>query len=324
MAGIRLSLAVAIALAASVHGLRLADEEQANATDAANAANTTHMENLIRPPIRLVRPVQVKWTYFPPEPRLGIVTGGTPEEYEEGSHGQKAALILMTYAKKKGYALYVDRNIGRYTARHHSWAKLHVMHQLLDDVPLLVWIDPDVLLTDMDFSLETLIKQSPCKGAQQLRWDQYFPEEVQDDTFLWLSADTRQGGMDQYAVNTAPGIMVLRSGPEAKEFLERVWRVGEIPNYYARHSYAARKKEGQAGEWPYEQGAIWDVLAGMPSHYMRKACIAPVGHLHSLTDAKWKDSMALRRLTDKNLHMKNKIADDYLRKFNLAKPLLKV
>eukprot|EP00408_Alexandrium_pacificum_P022836 CAMPEP_0171185322 /NCGR_PEP_ID=MMETSP0790-20130122/16242_1 /TAXON_ID=2925 /ORGANISM="Alexandrium catenella, Strain OF101" /LENGTH=77 /DNA_ID=CAMNT_0011650341 /DNA_START=78 /DNA_END=308 /DNA_ORIENTATION=+ len=77
MAGIALRAACALVLAASVQSLRVSEEEVANAS-------------------------AVKWTYFPPEPRLGIAIGGTPEEFATGQYGAQNALILLQYAKRKG------------------------------------------------------------------------------------------------------------------------------------------------------------------------------------------------------------------------------
>lgn len=315
MVGLRATAAVVLALAAHVRGLRLADEADGNATDASDSAEP-------RSTAKIVRGGPVKWTYFPPEPRLGIAVGGDPEEFAMGEYGSRNALILLQYAKRKGYALYVDKNVGRHTARKPGWAKLHVLHQLIDDVPLLVWMDPDVVMTKPDFSLETLIKQSPCRGVHQTRWDEYLSKEVKDDTFLWLSASDREGGRDQYEVNTAPGMMVLRRSPLAKEFLEKVWHVGGKPGYFLRHRYAARPYEAQVEEWPREQGAIWDVLASMPDKYLRKACIPAAGHLLSLDNHHWKEKILMRRLSDKAPRERNGIIGTYFKQFGLSDSML--
>mmetsp|Transcript_50368 Transcript_50368/g.146137 ORF Transcript_50368/g.146137 Transcript_50368/m.146137 type:complete len:343 (-) Transcript_50368:69-1097(-) len=339
-----LSRTVALAFnfaAVAVHGLRrLADEEHLNATiplpdDVANgtaflsqvapasaAAVAPGSGVVYSPAIETVLGGPVHWTYLPPDPRVGIVTGGLPDEYGIKGYATRTSEILKMYAKKKGYALYIDKNIGRHIDRNPKWAKLHVMHQLVDSVPLLVWIDPDVVLTKLDFSLEVLIKQSTCQGERQTRWDEYLPKEVKNDTFLWLSADEHNGGIDQYEVNAAPGVVVLRRGPLTKEFLEKVWKVGENPGYFMKHRYAAKPRQGQTGEWPYEMGAFWDVLAGNPGKYMRKACIAPIGHLHSLNSENFHLAMNLRRLADKTDSRKRSIADGYFNTFNLNPSIL--
>eukprot|EP00408_Alexandrium_pacificum_P006653 CAMPEP_0171233640 /NCGR_PEP_ID=MMETSP0790-20130122/41024_1 /TAXON_ID=2925 /ORGANISM="Alexandrium catenella, Strain OF101" /LENGTH=94 /DNA_ID=CAMNT_0011699905 /DNA_START=50 /DNA_END=330 /DNA_ORIENTATION=+ len=94
MAILRTSVALALAFAAGVQGLRFSEESNV----------TTDGDTVDKRPIR--------WTYFPPEPRLGIAIGGTPEEFATGEYGAKNALILLQYVKRKGYALYVDKNIG--------------------------------------------------------------------------------------------------------------------------------------------------------------------------------------------------------------------
>uniref|UniRef100_A0A7S1RNN8 Nucleotide-diphospho-sugar transferase domain-containing protein n=1 Tax=Alexandrium catenella TaxID=2925 RepID=A0A7S1RNN8_ALECA len=307
MAFLRRGVAAAISLAAGVHGLRLTE-------DGVNSANASVAVNESRPASRATA---VKWTYFPPEPRLGIAFGGSPQEFATGEYGAKNALILLQYAKRKGYALYVDKNMARHSVRNPSWNKLHVLHQLIDDVPMLVWMDADVVMTRPDFSLYTHIKQTKCNGVHQTRWEEYLPKEVQDDTFLWLPASDRPGGADQYEVNTAPGMMVLRRSDEAKEFLEKVWHVGDNPGYFLRHRAAAKPREGQTGEWPYEQGAIWDVLAATPDKYMRKACIPPPGHLVSLDNHHWKETMMLRRVSDKKQSQRNSIVGQYFDSFGL-------
>jgi len=248
----------------------------------------------------------INWTYFPPSPRLGIVTGGSPHEFADGNFASKTAIIFLKYAKRKGYALYVDKDIARHSTRHQNWNKLHIMHQLIDDVPLLVWMDTDIVLTRLDVSLEVLLRQAACKGANQGRWEQFFSKEANDDTFLWMSADTRNGGFDQYSVNAAPGMMALRSGPLAKEFLEKVWHVGDQPLYFLHHKAAAR--EGDEGEWPYEQGAVWDVLAGNPSRYMARTCLPPVGYLQSVTNRAWVPEMFARHCSEQTDKGRNRTA----------------
>jgi len=230
------------------------------------------------------QPDSIQWTYLPPSPRLGFVTGGTPDEYKNGNFGSKTSAIMLKYAKRKGYALYVDKDMARHSRRHVNWNKVHVMHKLLDDVPLLVWMDSDIALTRFDVSLEVLLMQSDCRAANQGRWEPYFPKEPSDSTFLWMSADHHNGGWEQYSVNAAPGLMALRRGPMAKEFLEKVWHVGDNPLYFMHHRAAAPKmnKGEDLGEWPYEQGAIWDVMAQEPWVYMRGACIASGTHFHSI------------------------------------------
>lgn len=339
-----LSRTVALAFnfaAVAVHGLRrLADEEHFNATipladDVANGtaflsqvspAIATEVApgsgTVYAPAIKTVLGGPVHWTYMPPDPRVGIVTGGMPTEYGMDGYATRTAEILKLYAKKKGYALYIDKNIGRHIDRNPKWAKLHVMHQLVDSVPLLVWIDPDVVLTKLDFSLEVLIKQSECQGDRQTRWDEYLPKQVTKDTFLWLSADEHNGGVDQYEVNAAPGVVVLRRGPLTKEFLEKVWKVGETPGYFMKHRYAANARLGQVGEWPYDMGAFWDVLSSNPAKYMRNACIAPVGHLHSLNSEHFHLSTNLRRLSDKTESAKLSIADRYFQTLGLKESIL--
>mmetsp|Transcript_36914 Transcript_36914/g.102499 ORF Transcript_36914/g.102499 Transcript_36914/m.102499 type:complete len:416 (-) Transcript_36914:76-1323(-) len=288
--------------AASIEVAEASGEARVNATEP--AATDAKREKL-------------QWTYFPPSPRLGLVTGGLSEEYADNNFAEKTSLIMHKYAEKKGYALYVDRNISRHSSRNVGWNKIVLMQKLLDDVPLLVWMDSDIVLTRLDVPLDTLLTSSACNGARQQKWAPYLSNDVKESTFLWMGADMRYRGFDQYTVNTAPGLMVLRRGKQAKEFLEKVWEVGYDPLYYLHH-WAGAKREEMVDEWPYEQGAVWDILTNEPNVYMRNACIAPLNYLQSVTCLDWNGRTLARHCSELPDSGKNKVVDLHMNRLNIS------
>mmetsp|Transcript_65771 Transcript_65771/g.203894 ORF Transcript_65771/g.203894 Transcript_65771/m.203894 type:complete len:300 (-) Transcript_65771:78-977(-) len=228
------------------------------------------------------------WTYYPENASIGIVTGGTPDLYARANYGSKAASIMLKYAKKHGYAFYVDKNLGRLSTRAKGWNKVMLMTKLLREVQTLVWMDADMVITDDSKSLEALLEKLKCDGAQQHRWANYLPVKADNNTFMWLSADVSPG---RYLVNANTAMVVLRRSHEAFDFLTKVWRAGDDPNHFQHHDDPMRfmHKDPKSPDygWPWEQGAVWDVLAKEPSRYLRKTCIAPETQMHSVRPYKW-------------------------------------
>jgi len=263
------------------------------------------------------------WTYFPSEPRVGIVTGGTPFLYEDANFASKTAALMLKYAKRKGYALYVDKNMGRLSERQDTWNKVILMHKLLKEVPILVWMDPDMVLTSFEKSIEVLLSESSCDGAHQTRWEKYLPKESGESTFLWLSGDMKPGGWDQYLVNANTGIVVLRRTPRAFEFLEKVWHVGDAPEYDLRHGYMGKKgKMHRTDEWPWEQGAFWEVLAAEPAKFMTGSCFAPVGTLQSVFGNQWAQGQFAQHCAEMSDAARKKVATVMLRKMGGAAEII--
>jgi len=228
------------------------------------------------------------WKYYPPGAKVGIVTGGTPNLYEHFNYGSKDASIMLKYAKRHGYAFYVDKNMGRLSPRLKGWNKIALMHKLLREVETLVWMDADMVITDDSKSLEALLEKLKCDGAQQHRWANYLPVKADNNTFMWLSADVSPG---RYLVNANTAMVVLRRSHEAFDFLTKVWRAGDDPNHFQHHDDPMRflHKDPKSPDygWPWEQGAVWDVLAKEPMRYLRKTCIAPETQMHSVRPYKW-------------------------------------
>ena len=104
----------------------------------------------------------------------------------------------------------------------------------------------------------------------------------------------------QFLVNVNTGFIVIRRGDLARKFLQRVWDIGEDPENFKHHDpfWTLKNKTNPYLGWPWEQGAIWDALAGNPDLYLSRTCIAPPGMLQRLS----KKSHARFRKGDFALH----------------------
>jgi len=228
------------------------------------------------------------WTYYPNGTSIGIVTGGTPDLYARFNYGSKAASIMLKYAKKHGYAFYVDKNLGRLSTRAKGWNKVMLMTKLLREVQTLVWMDADMVIMDVAKPFDKLLETLTCDGAEQGRWARFLPRAADQRTFLWLSADMEPS---RYLVNANTAMVALRRSPEAFDFLTKVWRAGYDPNHFKHHDDPLLSMHRDPASpdygWPFEQGAFWDVLAKEPSRYLSKTCIAPSSQMHSVKGSNW-------------------------------------
>merc|ERR1719195_593074 len=216
-------------------------------------------------------------------PRLGIVTGGRKDLYTNRSgFASRTAEILLAYAKKHGFAIHIEKDLGALSDRRPTWNKIALMRKLLGDVPLLVWVNPNVIATSPKTSLEMLFKNAPCQGARQEQWANFLPLSPGNETWLWLNGDLHHAGKYVYPLNANTDVMMVRRNDAAKQFLERVWELGSSPKISTKYAYF--NKERVKG-WPFENGAVWDLVTGDPERTMRSTCVAPAGYLESRWNA---------------------------------------
>jgi len=299
-----LLLLVAPAQVEALHAHSAADVEETTRDTANTEDESAHAEGAERPVIVDVKPPETakrfpyvkQWDFMPNQPRIGIVTGALKDFYDNttGGFGDKTMQVLRAYAKRKNYALVVNKDLGAMSDRPASWNKIIMMHKYMDDVPILAWIDPNIFITNPETSLENLMKRSPCDGAHQSRWEQYIPKEQHHNTWLWMASGMRAGGKDKFLINSNSAMMMVRRTETAKAFLERVWNVGEDRKLSERHSYS--NKDRIPG-WPFDNGAIWETLASNPEKYLRNTCITPPGVFFSKWDSEYTQ---FGRLCDKN------------------------
>jgi len=228
-------------------------------------------------------PLLSDWSYYPPDAKLGILTGGTPDLYEKMNYGTKDAAVMLKYAKRHGYAFYLERNWGRISKRRGGWNKVALMHKLLREVPYVVWMDADLLLQELDKPMEELVQNAHCDGIRQKAWNNYLPRVANNRTFMWLNADVSP---NRFLVNVNTAMVLLKQSPEAFHFLEQVWAIGNKTDYYMHHSNPVRRLHNDPNDpqhdWPFEQGAFWDVMANDPETFMKGACVVPETYFHSV------------------------------------------
>lgn len=225
--------------------------------------------------------MQSAWTYMPKTapPKLGIVTGGRADLYvNKSDFATQTAEIMLAYAKKHGFAIHIEKDLGALSERKPTWNKIALMRKLLGDVPLLVWVNPNIIATSPKNSLEMLFKNAPCQGARQEKYNEFLPLSPDNETWLWLNGDSHQAGKYEYPLNANTNMMMVRRSNAAKQFLEKVWELGNSPKISTKYSFY--NKDRVKG-WPFENGAIWDLVTGDPERIMRNTCVAPNGYLES-------------------------------------------
>lgn len=223
------------------------------------------------------------WKYFPPNAQIGIVTGGPPEAYTKMNFAAQTASIMFKYAQKHGYAFYVEKNLPHLGNRKKYWNKVLLMHKLLREVPYLVWMDPEMVIKDLDTPMEELMQTAQCDGAEQKQWMQYLPHRQNNETFMWLNADKSP---HRYVVNANTGMVIMKRVPESFHFLTKVWEIGNDADAYKHYKdelHWLKKNESSPDHgWPFEQGAFWDVMTEDPSRWLKGSCIAEGSHFHSV------------------------------------------
>ena len=244
-----------------------------------------------------------KWNYYPPNAKLGLVMGGTANIFEPGTFGELTSTLMLKYAKKFGYAAYIEKDLAKYSKREFSWDKIPLLQKLLEEIEYVAWMDPDIILKNFDIPLYDRIMGTgygnasslrdaesfnfSCNGGRQKeKWGQYLDSKPSNQTFLWMSEDIEPN----YLLNVNAGLMVIRRGDLARKFLQRVWDIGENPNNFKHHDplWTKKKRTSPYLGWPWEEGAIWDALAKDRDLYLRRTCIAPLGMLQSVSKKSFK------------------------------------
>jgi len=259
-----------------VKGGDAADENAVEEGDAEEDTRPSIVE--IKQEKAKVYPFTKKWDFFPHQARVGIVSGAPYEfYYGQGAWGNQSEELMLAYAQRHNYAVSINKDMGAMSDRDWNWNKVILAHKYLEDVPLLVWIDPSIFMTHPEASVEYLLKKAECTGAHQSRWEKSFPKTADANTWLWLCGDMHAGGHEQYLMNTNDGMMMLRRSKQASEFLEKVWKQGADLKLPERHAYANLEK---IPGWPFENGGMWEVLAQNPD-YMKETCVVPPGYAHT-------------------------------------------
>lgn len=254
-----------------------------------------------------------KWQHFPStRPKYGIIMAGTSDKFSwMGTRDSYVTTcIAKLYAQKHGYGFALIEDLENLDHRHYGecnsfpqWNKIIAMENYIRDVDILLWIDLDAVIVQFNKPLGVILPDympgSSCNNIYhdirelgsdfQHRNISDLPGAV-DQAFFWASMDINP----MYSLNLNTGVMALRSGPQAERFLDLVWRKGEDINAFKRHDENWRHKQKCQGYygWPWEQGAVWDVLADRAQvDLLRATCILPhIGPaaLNSIIDY-WKD-----------------------------------
>lgn len=249
------------------------------------------------------------WLYYPEvegKAEFGIVMAATKSYFVRtpGVISQPDALysscMFHLYARKHGYAFYLNRDLGSINTRKYGecssesmspWNKIILARQLLPDVQYLVWIDIDAILDETSFSkpLTLFLPSLPLKSQYEcLPRYQNFKSIAQYGELLKRFSLHELPGSDKYpfffavedistsyAVNINTAIFAIRNVPLAFEFLDDVWKVGDNHEYFKSIDTGWNKKFPCLGYWgwPWEQGGVWLTLAKHASKYLGGSCI---------------------------------------------------
>jgi hypothetical protein len=116
-----------------------------------------------------------------------------------GSHERLLRVARPTfqaYADRHGYDLHLHTELVD-RSRPVAWSRIPILQSLVGRYDAVVWLDCDLVIVD---------------GRRDLA------DELRPDRFLYL-VEHRYGG--HRVLNT--GVMMLRGGAEAADFLQRVW-----------------------------------------------------------------------------------------------------
>jgi len=260
---------------------------------------------------------QARWDLWPygeslaqPGLRLGIVTGGSSDLFGggAGAYGDATSCLLLLLARRRRYAFYAERAMQRYGSdRPVAWQKVRLLLERLDDVDLIVWADADIAWTAGEVDLAALFTRqlstrAACtRNLGQERWDavagsmavaSVWEANSASGIILWASADVRPRQRRNMNLNSA--VLALRTGTDAKRFLEAVWAEGNEPLSFQRHNPGWRKQPPghHYWGWPFEQGGVWAVL-DRERDLLQRTCIVAAGTLHSVEYHRWQPGGAL-------------------------------
>lgn len=107
---------------------------------------------------------------------------------------------LVEYAQKWSYGIHIETH-SLDESRHIAWSKVLLLQRLLPHYDICVWVDDDILITDLNKPLEHFITENFRHGK----------------TSFMISADM----VPQAPMNT--GIVFVRNIPVAFQVLQCVW-----------------------------------------------------------------------------------------------------
>lgn len=115
-----------------------------------------------------------------------------------------ASVSFRRYARRHGYELDLHTEVVA-AGRPPAWSKVALIRRQLDQHELVLWLDADVVVA---------------------RSDRDIAEELPADRFLAMVEHTVGG-----KANPNTGVMVIRSGDEARRFFDEVWDSTEYLNH---------------------------------------------------------------------------------------------
>lgn len=131
-----------------------------------------------------------------------------------------ASITFRRYGRRHGYELDLRDEVLD-ASRPPAWSKVALIRALLSEHELVLWLDADVVVA---------------------RGDRDIASELPDDRFMAMVEHTVGG-----KANPNTGVMVIRSGAEARRFFQEVWDKTEYLNH----------------RW-WEQAAVMDLLGYDP------------------------------------------------------------
>lgn len=131
-----------------------------------------------------------------------------------------ASVTFRRYARRHGYELDLhDEAVDH--ERPPAWSKVALIRRLLDTHEIVLWLDADIVV---------------------VRGDRDIAAELPGDRFIAMVEHTVGG-----KANPNTGVMVIRSGDEARRFFDEVWQ-----------------KTGYLNHRWWEQAAVMDLLGYDP------------------------------------------------------------
>ena len=148
-------------------------------------------------------------------------------------------MVTLSTADRKPLADIVERNQRRYAKKHHygytkyteildtsrpaEWSKILALQDTMNKVkvPWLLWIDDDILITNPDISLESIVSQYGSRPTT------FVPSPTID---LIITRDAHY--LEGVPINN--GIFLIRTNDWAKKFLADVWKFGSLWDYVVR------------------------------------------------------------------------------------------
>jgi hypothetical protein len=115
-----------------------------------------------------------------------------------------ASVSFRRYARRHGYELSLHTEVVD-SARPPAWSKVALIRRLLEQHEVVLWLDADLVV---------------------MRSDRDIASELPEDRFLAMVEHTVEG-----KANPNTGVMVIRSGDEARRFFDEVWESTEYLNH---------------------------------------------------------------------------------------------